>query len=141
MELLLLLVRHERAKRVVEVRHDHDRLYVALLDGSAKLVETDTLAGTRGNLDRPEIEALDDLKETEVSGRLYGHGVPGLGDGAQAKVERLGATRRHNQLVVRERHAGLEITPRDLAGKGLVAVVEGRAHQQGGVTPGYGAED
>ena len=111
------------------------------VDGVAQFVEADALARRGRDLERAEVEALDDFEETEVGGRLDRDGVAGLGDGAQAEVERLGAAGGDDEFVVRERHAGLQVAPGDLAGERLVAAVHAGAADQRGIAAGDGAED
>jgi hypothetical protein len=75
----------------------------------------------RGDLERTQVQLLEDLEEAEVGGRLERHHVARLGDRAQPEHDRLQAAVGDQQLLRIDHRSEPQRVPRDRAAKRFVA--------------------
>src|SRR2546425_1057818 len=96
--------------------NDHHGLNGLLYQHSAKGIEANALSRISGDFERFEPETLDDLQEAEESRTLERDRVAGFSDDAQAKVQGLGASKRHDDFIVRKLCAHLQEATSDFTG-------------------------
>jgi hypothetical protein len=113
-QLALGLIRHQRAGRVGEVRHQQARLHALLAQRLVEQRQIDAALRVGRHLDRPHAQALDELEHAVVTGRLDDDRVARLGHRAQAQVQRLHGAERGHHVVRGQRHPALGGAPRDL---------------------------
>src|SRR2546422_556701 len=102
------------AERVAEVEREDAGLHAATFEPLVQFVETNSLTRVGRDFTGAHPEGFNDLQDAKERWRFDRDGVAGFGDGAQTEVQRFGRAARDDQIVGRQRAAGIQSASRDL---------------------------
>jgi len=126
-ESLALVLRHDGAEWVRDRRRHHQRADGLRADDLFERRDVETRARVRRDLQRTHAEPFDRLQHAEVRRRLDSDHVTGTRHGTQPERQRFGRADRRADVALRQRHAGIHCSARDLttqreqAGRSFVA--------------------
>src|SRR6202042_506489 len=98
-ELALFLIRHLETERILEVRHDHARGNLLILQNLCEDREIDPLLRMRWNLNGTHTHTLYRVEHGVKGWRLNDNRVARLADCLQTQVNRFSGTDRNDHFI------------------------------------------